>query len=77
MENPSTQIVTWIMSPSQLVDYLTCPRSWYFRRVARLPEEEDVDKWNYGHRLHEVCERWVSADSRGRDATGEPVNLYP
>ena len=77
MENPSTQIVTWIMSPSQLVDYLTCPRSWYFRRVARLPEEEDVDKWNYGHRLHEVCERWVSGDSRGRDATGEPVNLYP
>jgi len=65
------------MSPSQLVDYLSCPRKWWFRRVPRMPEEEVVNKWDYGHRLHETCERYVGADERGRDASGGPVELYP
>jgi hypothetical protein len=77
METPDPIITTWVSSPSQLVDYLSCPRKWYFKRIAKLPVEETQSKWDYGHTLHEVCERYVAADERGRDATGEPVDIYP
>lgn len=63
-------------SPSQLVDYLDCPRKWWFRRCARIPERKDQKKFLFGNVLHAIVERWLSADDQGRVPTPtDPVEL--
>lgn len=66
-----------VASPSQLVDYLDCPRKWWFRRCLRLPEVKDQHKFTFGNVLHGVVERWLKADDSGRGEDGNPVELYP
>lgn len=66
-----------VASPSQLVDYLDCPRKWWFRRCVRLPEVQDQHKFTFGNVLHGVIERWLKADDSGRGEDGNPVDLYP
>lgn len=66
-----------VASPSQLVDYLDCPRKWWFRRCVKLPEIADQTKFTFGNVLHGVTERWLKADDNGRGPDGKPVNLYP
>lgn len=66
-----------VASPSQMVDYLDCPRKWWFRRVCRLPVIEGQDKFVFGNILHAVIQRWLLADERGRDPNGNPVDIYP
>lgn len=65
-------------SASQFDTFLTCPRKWWFQKVARLPELEGQRQFEFGDRLHEACERWLLADDQGRDReTGEPIELWP
>lgn len=66
-----------VSSPSQLADYLDCPRKWWFRRCVRLPERDGQKKFVFGNCLDEVANRWLSADDNGRGPDGKPVDLYP
>ena len=66
-----------VSSPSQMVDYLDCPRRWWFRRVARLPVLKEEDKFTFGNVLHAVIQRWLEADNNGRDGAGNVADLYP
>lgn len=66
-----------VASPSQLVDYLDCPRKWWFRRCVRLPEKSDQLKFVFGNCLHDLVQRWLQADDSGRGPDGKPVVLYP
>lgn len=66
-----------VASPSQLVDYLDCPRKWWFRRCVRLPEKQDQLKFVFGNCLHDLVQRWLQADDSGRGPDGKPVVLYP
>lgn len=66
-----------VASPSQMVDYLDCPRKWWFRRVCRLPVIEGEEKFVFGNVLHAVLQRWLLADERGRDPNGNPVDIFP
>lgn len=68
---------TVVASPSQFVDYLDCPRKWWFTRVIRLPVVKRQDKFTFGNILHGVLQRWLDADDTGRGKDGQPVNLYP
>ncbi len=68
---------TVVASPSQFVDYLDCPRKWWFGRVIRLPVVKRQDKFTFGNILHGVLQRWLQADDTGRGPDGQPVNLYP
>lgn len=65
-----------VASPSQLVDYLDCPRKWWFRRCHQLKQPDDQKKFLFGNCLHAVVERWLEADDSGR-IDGRPVDLYP
>lgn len=65
-------------SASQLDTFLTCPRKWWFAKVARLPELMNQAQFVFGDRLHEACERFLLGDETGRDPkTGEPIDLWP
>lgn len=66
-----------VASPSQLVDYLDCPRKWWFRRCVRLPERQDQTKFVFGNCLHDLVQRWLQADDSGRGPDGHAVELYP
>lgn len=65
------------VSPSQISDFLRCPRLWWATRVLKLPT---IDKGYgiFGTVLHGCVERWLLADDTGRDhKTGKPVDIYP
>lgn len=64
-------------SASQFESFLRCPRSWWFQKVARMPDVEGQRQFEFGDRLHEACERWLSADDTGRDESGKPIELWP
>lgn len=66
-----------VASPSQLSDYLDCPRKWWFRRCLRLPEKKDQKKFIFGNVLHDLVQRWLEADDSGRAPDGRQVELYP
>lgn len=68
---------TVVASPSQFVEYLDCPRKWWFGRVIRLPVVKKQDKFTFGNILHGVLQRWLDADDTGRGPDGQQVNLYP
>lgn len=53
-----------------------CYRKWYGERVLQLPQPPRKAT-TFGDVVHEVAERWCSADNNGRDAEGNPVDLYP
>ena len=63
---------------SQMSTYLTCPRKWWFQKSLRMPEIQAQQKFIFGDRLHEACERYLLSDETGRDIeTGEPYVLWP
>jgi CRISPR/Cas system-associated exonuclease Cas4 (RecB family) len=67
-----------VMSPSQLENYLQCPRKWWFNSIRKMPElEQKKDNFDFGNVLHEAAARWISADDTGRDHNGQPVDLFP
>lgn len=66
-----------VSSPSQLSDFLDCPRKWWFRRVARLPLIQNEKKFVFGNVLHGAIQRWLEADDTGRDSSGKKADLYP
>ncbi len=66
-----------VASPSQLVDYLDCPRKWWFKRCVRIPEIADQKKYIFGNVLHDVVQRYLQADDSGRGPDGHPVEIYP
>lgn len=63
-------------SPSAMQQADDCLRLWWFRKEKRLPEFFRASS-NLGDVAHEVFERWLGADDQGRDATGQPVNVFP
>lgn len=64
-------------SASQFDTFLTCPRKWWFQKVARMPEKQQQAKFEFGDRLHEACERWLLGDNTGRGEDGQPIELWP
>lgn len=65
-----------VVSPTQVETANDCMRKWWFQKVQRIPEQAR-DFTQLGEVFHQVCERWLLADDTGRDATGEPVDLFP
>lgn len=66
------------ISPSQLINYTSCHRKWWFRSCHKLKDGKDPAARDTGTVLHEVAGRWLDADDQGRDRrTGQPVDLYP
>ena len=65
------------ISPSQLANYLDCPRKWFFQTVLKLPDFKSPVSRDFGTCLHEVLERFYGADDSGRDENGLPVDLFP
>lgn len=66
------------LSASQLGTADDCLRKWWFEKRAKLPEvRRHPDPRTLGDVLHEVVERWLSADENGRGPDGKPVDLYP
>lgn len=53
-----------------------CKRKWWLKNVRKLPEIVRAHQV-FGTVLHQVAERYVSADDLGRDANGNPVDLFP
>lgn len=70
-----------ILSASQLETAEDCLRKWWLQRVAKLPERPKGHPYllarTLGDVLHEVMDRYLSADHLGRGPNGKPVNLYP
>lgn len=65
-------------SASQMSTYLSCPRKWWFQKALRMPEVQAQQKFIFGDRLHEACERYLLSDETGRDIeSGEPYELWP
>ena len=65
-------------SASQFSTYLECPRKWWFQKCQRMPEIQNQQKFIFGDRLHEACERYMLSDETGRDIeSGEPYELWP
>lgn len=46
-----------VTSPSAISDFGECPRRWWFRKVARLPEVAGQKKFLFGNVFHDVVER--------------------
>lgn len=68
---------TLVISASQLGNYHTCKRKWWFNRVQKLDEPPKMH-FLFGETLHKVLERWLEADQLGIDPqTSMPVDLYP
>ena len=65
-----------IISASQLIKFLSCPRQWWFERRAKLPTPNYSGSFgqNFGSALHSVAERYLLSPS----TTGaEDPRLYP
>lgn len=69
---------TWglVASPSQFETASDCLRKWWFQKVLRLPTPIR-GALELGDVFHECCERWLLADDTGRDAQGNPVEVFP
>jgi len=52
-----------------------CFRKWYLQNFMKLPQLP-MGSTTFGSVLHEVCERYLHADSNGL-VDGKPVDLYP
>lgn len=52
-----------------------CYRKWLGEKVLKLPRPATAPQ-TFGDVLHEVVERWISADLNGMK-DGKPVDLYP
>lgn len=65
-----------VVSASQIEAFRRCRRFWWLKQVARLPQAQK-DYYDFGTALHSVIERYLDADDNGRDAFGNPVDLYP
>lgn len=65
------------VSVSQIDSYESCPRAWWFDKVARLPRGQRPYGMVFGDVLHAVVERFYKADPSGRGPDGRPVDLYP
>lgn len=67
-----------LISPSQLVNALSCYRKWWFRTIMKIKDNKDPAARDYGTILHACAERWLNADDQGRDRnTGQPVDPFP
>jgi RecB family exonuclease len=64
------------LSASAYETWLQCPRKWVFDRVWKLPRKPSKAVV-FGTILHAVLARWLKADETGRDAKGNPVDIYP
>ena len=53
-----------------------CVRRWWFDKICKLPQPAR-SATIFGDVFHAVCARFYSADDRGLDERGQPVNLYP
>ncbi|MEM7203545.1 MAG: PD-(D/E)XK nuclease family protein [Planctomycetota bacterium] len=64
------------ISATQDETYVRCKRQWWFKYCHDLPvvPRGDLD---FGTVVHSVLERYQKADETGRDADGNPVELYP
>ena len=65
-----------VASATQFEQFNRCKREWWLSRVRGL-EQPSKGSQVIGTVLHAVVERWLRADHLGRDASGQPVNLYP
>jgi len=66
-----------LCSASQIKSFIARgPRYWYLSKILKLPEQRK-GYFGFGTTLHEVLERWLSAEANGRDADGTPIELYP
>lgn len=54
-----------------------CKRKWWLEKVRKLDPGGSTHAQAFGTVLHAVCERYLEADDLGRDANGNPVELYP
>jgi len=64
------------ISASQLEEFRTCPRKWYFNKCQKLPAAKK-SYFVFGTVLASVLERYLKANDLGYDETGKPVDLYP
>lgn len=46
-----------VTSPSAIADFNGCPRGWWFKKIARLPEVAGQKKFLFGNVFHDVVER--------------------
>lgn len=65
------------LSPTQIETFDLCKRKWWLKQVRKLPDLGIGKSGTFGDVVHAVIERFLKADQLGRDATGQPVNLYP
>ena len=64
------------VSASQLETFSNCKRQWWAVNVRGLPTKPTTSQV-FGTVLHSVVERFLTAGSNGRDASGRTVDLYP
>ena len=46
------------VSVSQVIDFIGCKRSWWFKQIAKAPRKA-TDATSFGTRLHKMVEDWV------------------
>lgn len=63
-------------SASQFATFRRCKRNWWLEHVVKLTVPQRVSQ-TFGSVLHQVCDRYLSADDLGRDERGQPVELFP
>lgn len=66
------------ISPSQVVNALSCRRKWWFKSCHKVGDGKDPTARDVGTILHACAERWLNADDQGRDReTNQPVDPFP
>ena len=64
------------LSASAYETWLQCPTKWVLDRVWKMPRRPGKSLI-FGTVLHAVLARWLKADETGRDAKGNPIDIYP